>query len=415
MTAALAARLGAAGWLLQQTPTPPPPVPTTDVALDHYSIRSAELTALMGDADLTKRGIAQGVHSGWLGDWMSSTTAQSTVAGYVTAAAGRTFTGVIYAIPGRDSGGYSAGGFPDRASYLAWVTACRNGSGTAPVWWVLEPDAIGQSNAFTATVRAERQETIRQAVVILKQNPNAKVYIDASMWIGADAMAALLVPAGAASADGFSCNVSNFESTSTATTWAEGVLAGLVSRGVTGRGYVVDTARNGNGPLLSSYPGSAIWHSTSQTWCNPPGRGIGLSARKPAAFPNCHGYLWVKNIGQSDGAFPTAAQQTIFTTNAPIAGTWWQEWFDDFAGHSDVANTNIGGTGGGTTTSDLYTDLYFDVYGDQASTAPPAAEQDLYADLYFDVYGQLDGGTTPPVTTTSPFGTAAFGTAPFGA
>lgn len=88
-------------------------------------------------------------------------------------------------------------------------------------------------------------------------------------------------------------------------------------------------------------------------------------------------------IGESDGAFPTAAQQVIFTTNAPAAGTWWQEWFDDFVGHSDIANTSV----------------------------DPITTPDLYTDTYFDTYGQ----TANPPAPTGGFGTSSFGTGPFGA
>lgn len=322
-------------------PPPPPPPPETfpGTALDHYSIRSDTLTARMNDANATVRGIARGIHSAWLGDWMPTNTVASVVSGYVTAAAGKAWTGVLYAIPNRDSGNYSAGGFANRAEYLAWIQQVRNGSGSAPVWWILEPDAIGLSRSFTAATRAERQETIRQAVVILKQNPNARVYIDASTWVPSDEMAGLLQPAGAAISDGFSCNVSNFETTTTCVTWADAVVSRLTALNITGKKYVVDTSRNGNGPLPTSYPGSSIWHSTNQTWCNPPGRGIGLHPRVPTSRPNCAALLWVKNIGQSDGEFPTAAQQDIYDTNAPIAGTWWDEWFTDFAATSNVANT----------------------------------------------------------------------------
>lgn len=278
--------------------------------------------------------ITEGPWSGWIGDWVPEPTSQ--IAGHVTAATGRPFVVVLYGIPNRDSGNYSAGGFPDRATYLSWVTKARNGSGTAPVWWVLEPDALGLSNDFDATTRAERQETLRQAVVILKGDPNAKVYVDASMWVPPADMAALLDPAGISVADGFSCNVSNFETTAAATSWANQVVGALASAGTPGKKYVVDTSRNGNGVLPDNYPGADIWVSTDQKWANPPGRGAGFTPRNPSDQPHCDAYLWLKNVGESDGDFPTAAQQPIFSTDAPIAGTFWDEWFDDFAYHTTL-------------------------------------------------------------------------------
>jgi PKD repeat protein len=304
--------------------------------LNFHSIRDNDWTARLDAADTTVRTIANATHSGWLGPFASTPANQ--VSGYVTAAAGKTFACTLYAIPNRDTGGYSAGGFPDRASYLSWITSARTGSGSAPVWWILEPDALGKTVDMTTTAAAERQETLRQAVVILKQNPNAKVFIDLSHWISAAQAVTILGPAGISVADGFAGNVSNFQKLSTLHAWAESVLTALAANGTTGKKYILDTGRNGNGPVPVSYPGSDIWHSTSQTWCNPPGRGAGFTARKPDAYANCLAYLWIKSIGGSDGPFPTAAQQPIYTTNAPASGDWWQQWVDKFVADTDTYN-----------------------------------------------------------------------------
>jgi endoglucanase len=309
-------------------------------ALDFYSIPGTGMVARLNDPNPVASAIANGIHTGWIGDW--TVNPQSVVSGWVSSSGGKAFAVVIYGIPGRDAGGYSGGGFADRTAYLSWITSLKNGSGTHPVWWILEPDAVGHSRSFDATTRAERLETLRQAVVILRGNTNARVYIDASQWVPADEMAGLLQTAGMTSAHGFSCNVSNFVAQSTINSWATAVLTGLNNRGLTGKKFVVDTSRNGNGVLPTTYPGSSIWHTTGQTWCNPPGRGVGLSPRVPGtALPACDAYLWIKMLGESDGQFPTAAEQDVFNTNAPIAGTFWPEWWDDFVAHSNAANLSL--------------------------------------------------------------------------
>ena len=314
------------------------PVPLTgDQALDLHSITPDGMVQHIGSGDPLTAAIAEGPFSGWTGDWHPDPGA--IISGYVTAAAGSPFVAALYAIPNRDAGGYSGGGFANRGEYLTWVTSARDGAGSAPLWWVVEPDALGHAHNFTAGDAAERQETIRQAVVLLTANANARIYIDASHWVPAADMAALLVPAGIADADGISCNVSNFEDADLMAAWATQVVEALdTTHGIGGKQFVVDTSRSGNGGLPVGYPGADIWHSASRTWCNPPGRGVGPRPRIPVAWPRCDAYLWLKKTGESDGDFPTAAQQTIFSTDAPPAGTHWPEWFADFVANSDAAD-----------------------------------------------------------------------------
>jgi len=274
-------------------------------------------------------------HAAWVGDWMSTSTVQNTVSGYRTSAAGTTIALCVYAIPGRDSGGYSAGGFPDRASYLAWVTNVKNGMANAPFLVVYEPDALGLARNLSQTVKDERIETMRQAVNILKVGAATEVYVDASMWVPAAEQATLLQAAGVSVCHGFSINVSNFNDQATCYAYGNAVVSALNGLGITGKKFVVDSSRNGNGSLTTSFPGSAPWFNTSQTWCNPPGRGLGLTPQVPADQPDCRATLWVKDPGGSDGTFPTAAQSTYFGENAPAAGSFWVKYARDM-----IANTS---------------------------------------------------------------------------
>ena len=74
--------------------------------------------------------------------------------------------------------------------------------------------------------------------------------------------------------------------------------------------FVVDTSRNGKGPLdvtpfgAAPYdqPAGVLGGLTGGNWCNPPGAGLGLrpTASTGVALPDA--YLWVKIPGESDGS-----------------------------------------------------------------------------------------------------------------
>ena len=98
------------------------------------------------------------------GRWCTEGTSKANVQDWTSQANGKTMLLVVYAIPGRDNGQYSAGGFSNRSAYLSWCTGVRDGVGTAPVIFIIEPDALGLSDGISdSTTRAERIETLRQA------------------------------------------------------------------------------------------------------------------------------------------------------------------------------------------------------------------------------------------------------------
>ncbi|MBB3676906.1 glycoside hydrolase family 6 protein [Modestobacter versicolor] len=92
---------------------------------------------------------------------------------------------------------------------------------------------------------------------------------------------------------------------------------------------VIDTSRNGRGPWAPA-PGAA--YPDPQTWCNPPGRGLGArpKAVPDPAFPLVDAYLWVKTPGQSDGECNRGVPGS--TTDPewggitdPAAGAWFPQ------------------------------------------------------------------------------------------
>src|SRR6185436_16658965 len=65
--------------------------------------------------------------------------------------------------------------------------------------------------------------------------------------------------------------------------YVEDLAAGLAKVGVTGKGFIIDTSRNGKGGIRST-PGN---------WCNVKGAGLG-ERPKVAPAPNIDAYFWVK-------------------------------------------------------------------------------------------------------------------------
>ncbi|MFD5026238.1 glycoside hydrolase family 6 protein [Streptomyces sp. NPDC058373] len=220
---------------------------------------------------------------------------------------GSTAVLVAYNVPHRDCGQHSAGGAADRAAYGEWIDAFASAIGESKAVVVLEPDAVPHmvDGCTPAEYHGERSTLISGAIERLKEQPGVKVYLDAGnpAWIDdPEKIADPLRRAGVAGADGFSLNVSNFQ-TDAATRAYGKRLSGLLD----GAHYVVDTSRNGNGPL-----GAA----GQDAWCNPPGRALGTPPTTRTGDPLLDAYLWVKRPGESDGA----------CRGGPSAGTWWPEY-----------------------------------------------------------------------------------------
>ncbi|GAA3817023.1 glycoside hydrolase family 6 protein [Streptomyces coacervatus] len=215
---------------------------------------------------------------------------------------GRTALFVAYDIPHRDCGQHSAGGAADADAYRAWIGQFADALGAGKALVVLEPDAVSHivDGCTPGGYHDEREELLKEAVVRLKQQPNTKVYLDAGnpAWIRDPwRLVDPLKQAGIEQADGFSLNVSNFQTDEI--TKAYGLE---LSGDLGGKHFVIDTSRNGNGPL----PGA---------WCNPPGRALGTRPTTDTGDPALDAYLWIKRPGESDGT----------CGGGPAAGKWWPE------------------------------------------------------------------------------------------
>jgi endoglucanase len=206
-----------------------------------------------------------------------------------------------YAIPHRDCGNYSKGGFTTGDEYRRWMRDFASGIGDRKAVVVLEPDALAADYCLSAAHRQERYALLKDAVNVLKAQPKVWVYIDAGNpgWRTAEEMATLLKKSGIEEADGFSLNVANFVYTYDNITYGS-----RLSYLVGGKHFIIDTSRNG----LGSAPDGS--------WCNPPGRALGPKPTGDTGFPLVDAFYWLKAPGHSDGE----------CRGYPKAGTWVPEY-----------------------------------------------------------------------------------------
>jgi endoglucanase len=234
--------------------------------------------------------------------WFTTTNTSAVraqVSGFVgaAAAAGRIPIMVVYDIPNRDCGGASGGGAPSHAAYRAWVDEVAAGLAGRPAYIVLEPDVLPlMTNCQSAAQQAETRASMAYAGKRLKAgSAQAKVYFDIghSAWLSpAEAAARLRAADISASADGISTNVSNYRTTSAEVSFAKAVLANVGDQRLRA---VIDTSRNGNGPVGSE-------------WCDPAGRRIGTPSTTATGDGQIAAFLWVKLPGEADGCIAPAGQ-----------------------------------------------------------------------------------------------------------
>ena len=288
-------------------------------------------------------------------------------------------TFVVYNIPGRDCGSYSAGGAQSTPAYEAYIDAVSAAIGTHKAVVTLEPDALANLpsdcgydpavvNVPQAT--ADRYTQINYAVDKLETGASTSVYLDAghSHWHSVGDMAVRLVQGGVLRSQGFFLNVSNFRPTNYEVhfgTWISQCIAfandaeeggwrlghydwcasqyyspnapndgspgGSVDPNDIGTWHWTDDWYAGNlGHAVAtthflvdtSRNGQGWWnppagaYSDAQDWCNPPGRGLGATPTASTGNPLVDAFLWVKTPGESDGTC---------TRGAP-AGTADPEW-----------------------------------------------------------------------------------------
>lgn len=207
---------------------------------------------------------------------------------------------VAYDIPERDCGSYSSGGASSPAAYRRWIRAFAAGIGRRRAVVILEPDALPELECLSATDRLTRLALLKDAVDVLSAHPAVGVYLDAgqSAWRSIPDMLLRLRAAGVARARGFSLNVASYWPTSDQLAYGD-----ALGRALGGKHYVVDTSRNGRGPL-------------GNEWCNPSGRALGERPTTATGHALADAFFWIKRPGESDGS----------CNGGPRAGSWWPDY-----------------------------------------------------------------------------------------
>jgi endoglucanase len=236
------------------------------------------------------------------GKWFTTTntsTVRGEVDAYVGAAAaqGKIPIMVVYNVPNRDCGGASGGGAPSHDAYRAWIDQVAAGLGGRPAAIVLEPDVLPIMTSCQSTDQQNQTKaSMAYAGKKLKSGSGqAKVYFDIghSAWLSpAEAASRLRAADISNSADGISTNVSNYRSTADEVAFAKAVLNGV---GDSRLRAVVDTSRNGKGPLGSE-------------WCDPAGRAVGTPSTDQTGDGQIAAFLWIKLPGEADGCIAPAGQ-----------------------------------------------------------------------------------------------------------
>lgn len=205
---------------------------------------------------------------------------------------------VIAALPKRDCARYSSPGLAP-AAYRTWIQDIARGLGETPVYWIMEPEALLLTACLKAEEVTERMNLIAESILHLKKNPRAQVYIDVGYpgWLSVDEAVQRLMKAGVMTADGFALNVGNYQ-------WTEDCIryGQDISQKIGGKTFVIDSSRNGKGPVRR------------EAWCNPKNRAIGETPQAPTGIKGLDAYLWLKQPGISDGS----------CNGGPAAGQWWE-------------------------------------------------------------------------------------------
>lgn len=209
----------------------------------------------------------------------------------------RTPVFVLYAIPDRDCGSYSAGGTAEDA-YLPWVRSAVRAMAGSHAVVLVEPDSIAQVHVCERLGR-DRLRLLDRAVDELAGH-GLTVYLDGGNEdrVPVATMARWLRAAGVDRTQGFATNVSNFYRVDTERAYADRLADAIGGD----PHFVIDVSRNGQG-----------WRGT---WCNPEGAGLGQAPHVTAGTSRLDALLWVKTPGLSDGT----------CNGGPAAGQWWESY-----------------------------------------------------------------------------------------
>ena len=269
-------------------------------------------------------------------------------------------TFVVYDLPNRDCNAAASAGelpaTPDgearyQRDYIDVIATAFAAHPDQRIVAIIEPDSLGNLVTNLENPKCQEAEGIYKrgiAYAISRLSlPNVFLYLDAAHagWLGWPRNLAKSVPVfkevmtmggGADRVRGFATNVSNYNpakhpdnpprSKAAAPNdeigYAIDLSGALTAAGIGGKGFLIDTSRNGKASIRTS-PGN---------WCNIKGAGLG---ERPVAspVPLVDAYVYIKVPGESDGiADSTAARfdkncgSDDATPGAPEAGKLFEPY-----------------------------------------------------------------------------------------
>jgi len=292
--------------------------------------------------------------------WINSIdAAKNKVPRWLDDARGKLAVLVLYNLPNRDcAAAASAGelGAGDEQRYRTEVVdplaAQLRAHPDQKVAIVVEPDSLPNlvTNAKVekcAQSDALYRNSIAYAISTLSL-PNVSLYLDAghSGWLGWDPHRAGIAAiykdvldraGGVQKIRGFATNVSGYNPLRgddgrrlepsnpcpDELTYVEKLSADLAKVGISDKGFLIDTSRNGQAGIRSK----------SGHWCNIEGAGLGERPRAAPA-PKVDAYFWIKVPGESDGTsdpksprFDPMCASPDSAKDAPEAGVFFPAYF----------------------------------------------------------------------------------------
>ncbi|HLY49275.1 MAG TPA: glycoside hydrolase family 6 protein [Solirubrobacteraceae bacterium] len=209
---------------------------------------------------------------------------------------------------------YQAGYCETRSEILAHrhtferqINEMARGIGRRPAVMLLELDAVGASRCEQRNGALPYWEgDMRYEINKVAALPHTVVYMEAGYADSNDPRytARVLNAVGIRKIRGFWTNDTHEDWTINEVRWGE-----RVSRLTHGAHFIVNTATNGQGPLV---PADRV-HQGNEVLCNPPGRGIGPLPQVDPGYRGVDAFLWTAPPGNSSGA----------CRGGPPAGTFW--------------------------------------------------------------------------------------------
>jgi len=205
-----------------------------------------------------------------------------------------TSTIIIYGMINKDcDAGESAGGTNKNSNdYINFITNLHKEVNDRSIIYIIEPDALALSMDNKCGVGNNYVSNIKNALDILSQNKNAKIYLDIGYWVliyNDQQVKEVINIVNKLDPNkkikGFSLNLSNYRSNT------EMISACKKINDLSGYKYscIIDTSRNANGP------------DDKNTWCNAKNAGIGNTPTENTENDIIDYFMWLKPAIEVDG------------------------------------------------------------------------------------------------------------------